>query len=147
IPLHQIVRGQCRPVAPRPADGYAGVVKVVNQIVRDAIVGRLPDPDADGALKHLTTVMDVAVGNFVVPGLLGGRRADGRFTQANTARTEIAEFATRNPVRPAAARQLQAVGAEIRERASLKHAIPRPFAPDGAGHSDRGLRKSADLAG
>ena len=58
---------------------------------------------------------------------------------------EVGEFAARDAVALAAARQLQAVVAEAREAAVLEGAVAEPFAPHGAGHADGRLGEAADL--
>ena len=59
IELDHVVARQRGAVAPRPANRDAGVVEVVDQVVRDAVVRRLADPDAHGAGEELAAVVNV----------------------------------------------------------------------------------------
>ena len=91
IKRHQVVGRDRRAIAPGPADRNAGVIKIMNEIVRDAIAGRLPNPDPDGAVKHLSAVVNVAIANFVGAALLGSAiytEAPGRWRISFTDRID-----------------------------------------------------------
>src|ERR1039458_1045337 len=122
VELDRIVGCQRPPVAPRPAYRDAGVVEVMDEVVRYA-----------------------AVGDFVGAGLLGRLVANAGFANLHAAGAEVGELTLNDAVALAAARQFQAVVAEVRKPAVLEDAVAEPFAPDRAGHPHRRLGETADL--
>src|ERR1039458_5705661 len=122
VELDRIVGCQRPPVAPRPAYRDAGVVEVMDEVVRYA-----------------------AVGDFVGAGLLGRLVANAGFANLHAAGAEVGELTLNDAVALAAARQLQTVVAEVRKPAVLEDAVAEPFAPDRARHPHRRLGEAADL--
>src|ERR1035437_3137348 len=145
VELDRVISCQRAPIAPCPADRDAGVVEVMDEVVRDAIVGRLPDPNAFRAGKQLAAVVDAAAGDLVAAGLLGRLVAQMGFANLQAAGAEVRELALNDAVSLTAARQFQAVVAEVRKAAVLEDAVAEPFAPDRAGHTHRRLGETADL--
>src|ERR1035441_10251045 len=145
IKLDRVIGCQRPPVSPRPSDRDGGVVEVMDQVVRDAVVGRLPDPNPLRAVKQIAAVVDAAAGDFVGAGLLGRLVAYAGLTNLHAAGTEVGELTLNDAVALAAARQFQAVVAEVREPAVFEDAVAEPFAPDRARHPHRRLGEAADL--
>ncbi len=117
----------------------------MDEVVRDAIVGRMPDPDALRAGKHFAAVVDAAMADFIAAGLLGRLVANTGFADLRAARAEVGELTSNDAVSLAAARQFQAVVAEVRKPAVLEEAIAKTFTPHGAGHTHRRLGEPADF--
>ena len=82
---------------------------------------------------------------FVATGLLGGLIANAGLAKLHAARAEVGEFALHDAVRLAAARQFQAVVAEVRKPAILEDTVTDTLAPDRAGHAHGRLAETADL--
>ena len=89
--------------------------------------------------------MNVAVADFIVAGLLGGLVANAGLANLHAAGAEVGEFAPDDAVALAAARQFQAVVAEVREPAVLEGTVAQALAPHRAGHAHRRLGESADF--
>lgn len=109
IELHRVVRSERRPVTPGPADGDAGVIEVMDEIVRDAVIRRLAQPNAHRAGKQMPAVVEPAAFNEIGAGLLGADVADLLFSQLKPAGTQIREFAAHNAVALATAGQFQPI--------------------------------------
>ena len=85
----------------------------MNQIVAEAIVGRLADPDSDCAGKHLAAIVDVTIAEFVGSRLLRGLVPEGGFADLQAAGAEVAKFAPRDPIALAPASEFERVIAEV----------------------------------
>lgn len=68
IVLHLVVDGYAGFEAPLPADGDARVVEVVNVVVGKGVVVGVHVVDANGGAVHVTTIVDVVVGDADVVG-------------------------------------------------------------------------------
>src|ERR1035441_8654619 len=145
IKLDRVIGCQRPPVAPRPSDRDAGVVEVMDEVVRNAVVGRLPDPNTLRAGKQLAAVVDAAADDFVGASLLGRLVANAGFANLHAAGAEVGELTSNDAVALAAERQLQAVVAEVRKPTVLEDAVAESFAPDRARHPHRRLGEAADL--
>src|ERR1035441_1564177 len=113
VQLDHVIGCQRPPVAPGPTDRDAGVIEVVNEVVREVIPSRLPDPNADRAGEQFAAVMDVAAADFVGAGLFGVLVAHAGFAKLHAARAEVREFTPDDTIALAAARQFQAVVAKV----------------------------------
>ena len=61
---HQVVGGKGFPIAPGPADGDAGVIEIMDQIMGEHIAGGLANPDPDGAVEHFAPIVDMTVAHL-----------------------------------------------------------------------------------
>src|ERR1017187_9572793 len=145
IKLDRVIGCQRPPVAPRPSDRDAGVVEVMDEVVRNAVVGRLPDPNTLRAGKQLAAVVDAAADNFIGAGLFGRVVAYAGFANLHAAGAEVGELTSNDAVALAAARQFQTVVAEVRKPAVLEEAVAEAFPPHRARHSHRRLGETADF--
>src|SRR5882762_1036178 len=109
IERNQIVRRQTRFISPGLSNRNSCVVEIVNQIMRDSIICRLPDPNPNRTGKHLPAVVNAAVSNFVVTALLSLVLANRRFTYLDPARANIGKFTSDDSVAHTTSRQLQTV--------------------------------------
>ena len=101
--LDEVPRRQGGAVAPRPADRDAGVVQVVDVIVRDPVVGALADPDADGMVKDVAAVVDLTVLDNIAGRSLRPLGADLRLAELHTPGGQIVQVAPRDDVASATA--------------------------------------------
>src|ERR1041385_1346101 len=140
----QIIAANGWAVAPRPSNGDAGIKEIVDQIVRDAVVRRLADPDSDRAGEKLASIMDMAIADLIgaslVIRLVGDWSANFQATGA-----KIGKLAMTDDVARTTAFEFQAISAEVRKGAVLERASSNALSPNCTGYADGRLGKSAGL--
>ena len=68
IECDQVIGCNRCPISPGPADRNSCVKEVMDMIVENGIVRRLADPNADGARKVLSAVVNLAIADHVRAG-------------------------------------------------------------------------------
>ena len=140
------------PVPPNPADGESGVIEVVDIVVPQCVVRRVPGPDADTRRMHTPgvrdqTVLDGLMGNQqlvvvrrsqrIAP-LVGQSAADLDATGA-----QVDQFATGHAIVLRAGAEPHRVFTHVSHGAVFDHDLPRADRRNGGSQVDFRLRKES----
>src|SRR5262249_5869185 len=106
---NQIICRQTRSVSPSPSNRNACVIEIVNQIMHDSIVRRLPNPDPNRACEHISAVVNVAINDFVKTALLSLVLTNHSFTNLNPSRAKIAKVTSHDSIAYATSPQLNTI--------------------------------------
>ena len=133
VQLDRVVMAAVGGVVPVPADRHAGVEQIVDLVMRNGIVARLGDPDADTRRVDMPAVKNVVIVNRVVARFQEIGRGHLHFAHSHSADTEIEDSVLRHAALLAAAAKPNAVVPEVRKFAFLDRAVPSTV-----GHHSRG---------
>jgi len=144
VVLEAIARGQRATVAPSPAAGYARVVEVVDLVMMHVVAGTLADPDPYGTVVVAATVIDAAVGDFVVTARVQGvlkhwREIGPVGTDQETAGAQIVDVKRRTRFCSQPGPNLEGVVANGRDLTVFKATVPCIQQTHGPVHADIGL--------
>ena len=94
-------------------------------------------------MEQQAAIVNMAVAHLVIAGNVGRGIAQRGFPEFDAAGAEVAQFATEHLVIMAAARQFQAIPAQMNKTTTVEHALPNTISLYSAGNPDRRLRKAA----
>ncbi|OPZ97833.1 MAG: hypothetical protein BWY71_01475 [Planctomycetes bacterium ADurb.Bin412] len=132
VEVDMVVDGNGRGVAPGPADGNSGIIKVADIVVGNLVVAAVADPDTNRAMVEAGAAVDDAVVHGDVVGLFG-RLPDNPLAHFDAAGTEIVEEGPGDGAVPAAAAEPHAINADMTDFAILERYIPGAVQHDGGG--------------
>ena len=141
----KIIRSKRAAISPGPADGNAGIIEIVDEIVRELIVRGLAQPNPNRAVKHLAAVVNVTIADLIGGRLLGGVITEAGFTNLETSGAEIAKITSADSIALRAAAQLEGIVADVGKIAVVEYTFAQALAPNSARHANGGLGETARL--